>query len=372
MPCAVSGRRYATLASSRTAPTCVSNIRLNWRGSVRSQSGVSPGCFDGRVPQLDVPRWSARKRSLQVRQSTSGSENPATWPDATQTCGLRMMAESSATMSSRSWIIERCHSRLDVLLEQHAVVAVVERRAEPAVDVRRREDERAAAAERRDLLDRRGALELLQLVCHARKLPVESGRWPRRASSCTSSRTPRARPPRASSRRSRRSSPTRSSWRSATRASTPSPTSSSRSSRMKGRPAVVVYTLVEPELRETMRTLCRRARLHYCDLLGQPIEAVAQGLRPGREDEAARAAAAERRVLQADGGDRVRGQVRRRRRRRAARRRRRSRRRVTHVEDAALDLPRLPRATRPRTCRSSRGSSRRRSSSRSTRRRSSA
>jgi regulator of PEP synthase PpsR (kinase-PPPase family) len=47
-------------------------------------------------------------------------------------------------------------------------------------------------------------------------------------------------------------------------------------SRMKGRPAVVVYTLVQPELRNAMRTLCRRAKLHYCDLLGQPIEAVAR------------------------------------------------------------------------------------------------
>src|SRR5579884_104022 len=46
--------------------------------------------------------------------------------------------------------------------------------------------------------------------------------------------------------------------------------------RMRGRPAVVVYTLVEPELRETMRDLCRRARLHYCDVLGHPIEAVAR------------------------------------------------------------------------------------------------
>ncbi len=46
--------------------------------------------------------------------------------------------------------------------------------------------------------------------------------------------------------------------------------------RMKGRPAVVVYTLVEPELRESMRTLCRRAKLHYCDLLGHPIDAVAK------------------------------------------------------------------------------------------------
>ena len=46
--------------------------------------------------------------------------------------------------------------------------------------------------------------------------------------------------------------------------------------RAKGRPAVIIYTLVEPQLREQMRTLCRRARLHYCDLLGQPIEAVAK------------------------------------------------------------------------------------------------
>ena len=46
--------------------------------------------------------------------------------------------------------------------------------------------------------------------------------------------------------------------------------------RAKGRPAVVVYTLVEPELREQMRMLCRRARLHYCDVLGHPIEAVAK------------------------------------------------------------------------------------------------
>jgi regulator of PEP synthase PpsR (kinase-PPPase family) len=46
--------------------------------------------------------------------------------------------------------------------------------------------------------------------------------------------------------------------------------------RMKGRPAVVVYTLVEPELRESMRTLCRGAKLHYCDLLGHPIDAIAK------------------------------------------------------------------------------------------------
>jgi regulator of PEP synthase PpsR (kinase-PPPase family) len=45
---------------------------------------------------------------------------------------------------------------------------------------------------------------------------------------------------------------------------------------MRGRAAVVVYTLVKPEMRAAMRTLCRRARLHYCDLLGHPIDAVAR------------------------------------------------------------------------------------------------
>src|SRR3982750_513008 len=46
--------------------------------------------------------------------------------------------------------------------------------------------------------------------------------------------------------------------------------------RMKGRPPVVVYTLVEPERRGSMRTLCRSAKLHYCDLLGHPIDAIAR------------------------------------------------------------------------------------------------
>lgn len=47
-------------------------------------------------------------------------------------------------------------------------------------------------------------------------------------------------------------------------------------SRARRRRAVVVYTLVDPEFREAMRTLCRRYRLHYCDLLGHPLEAVAR------------------------------------------------------------------------------------------------
>jgi regulator of PEP synthase PpsR (kinase-PPPase family) len=46
--------------------------------------------------------------------------------------------------------------------------------------------------------------------------------------------------------------------------------------RAKGRSAVMVYTLVDRELRECMRTLCRSARIHYCDLLGHPIASIAK------------------------------------------------------------------------------------------------
>jgi [pyruvate, water dikinase]-phosphate phosphotransferase / [pyruvate, water dikinase] kinase len=46
--------------------------------------------------------------------------------------------------------------------------------------------------------------------------------------------------------------------------------------RARGRRAVVMFTLVEPELRDAMRTLCKRYKLHYCDLLGHPLEAVAR------------------------------------------------------------------------------------------------
>jgi len=46
--------------------------------------------------------------------------------------------------------------------------------------------------------------------------------------------------------------------------------------RARGRPAVIVYTIVKPELRDAMHDLCRRAKVHYCDILRQPIESVAK------------------------------------------------------------------------------------------------
>src|SRR6266700_1716811 len=46
--------------------------------------------------------------------------------------------------------------------------------------------------------------------------------------------------------------------------------------RARGRKAVLVYTIVEPELRDAMRDLCRSARVHYCDILGPPLASIAK------------------------------------------------------------------------------------------------
>jgi len=46
--------------------------------------------------------------------------------------------------------------------------------------------------------------------------------------------------------------------------------------RMEDRRAVVIFTLVEPTLRSVMRELCEEAGVDYCDLLSQPLEAVAK------------------------------------------------------------------------------------------------
>ena len=63
------------------------------------------------MPQLghapESGSWSARKRSLQLRQSTSGSVKVATWPLASHTFGAIRMEASRPTTSSRSCTIER-------------------------------------------------------------------------------------------------------------------------------------------------------------------------------------------------------------------------------------------------------------------------
>ena len=88
----------------------VLNIRLNSRGSVSSQVECSPGCLLGFCGHCASWILSARKRALQVLQSTSGSVKPATWPEASQTWGCIRIAASSPSMSSRAWTMAR-HQR---------------------------------------------------------------------------------------------------------------------------------------------------------------------------------------------------------------------------------------------------------------------
>ena len=176
-----------------------------------------------------------------------------------------------------------------------------------------------------------------------RRYPYGHGRLAPSPSSCTSSRTRPVRRRRASCTRSRRSSPT------GVRGD-PAPDGrdrgGSRARRSSGREAGRRSSSTRSSSRSCARRcaqLCRRARLHYCDLLGQPIEAVAKvsgtaarmqpgGRHPLDETYFRRMEAIEFAVKYDDGivgglheADIVLVG------------------RVPNVQDAALDLPRLPR-----------------------------
>jgi regulator of PEP synthase PpsR (kinase-PPPase family) len=82
--------------------------------------------------------------------------------------------------------------------------------------------------------------------------------------------------------------------------------------RMEGRPAVAIFTVVEPTLREAMRELCREADIVYCDLLEEPLAAVARvsgraatmkpGLQPPLDEEYFQRIAAIEYAVKADDG----------------------------------------------------------------------
>jgi hypothetical protein len=269
------------------------------------------------------------------------------------------------------------------VLRENAVVAVVVRRAEAAVDLGGGEDEAAAAAEGDDRVHRHRLCRLR----HARRLPgrfaltrhdvstpaakaagviwrprvggglgwtqMGRGSAPRYAPDRRCERAGRAtrrlrrhrrRPAAAaSSRRSRRSSRNRTSSRSATRASSPRTTSSSPVNRMRGRPGgrrlharpaaaprsdAHALAAGAPPLLRPARPSDRRRRPR----LG-PAATMTPGSRP----------AAQLRVLQADGGDRVRRPLRTTASRTASTTRTSSSLASPALEDPALDLPRLPR-----------------------------
>ena len=146
IPCAVSGRRNTRWPVSSTGPTRVSNMRLNWRASVRSQSARLARALAGLAAALlvcEVVGAEALLAGAAVDERVGEAGDVARrLPD------LRVEDDRGV---ERDDVVALLHhrlepARLDVLLEEHAVVAVVVRRAEPAVDLRRREDEAAPAA----------------------------------------------------------------------------------------------------------------------------------------------------------------------------------------------------------------------------------
>src|SRR5919202_1574760 len=77
----------------------VLNMRLNWRGSESVPFMPHDGHWASADPGVPLIRGSsARKRFLQLRQSTSGSTKPATWPLASQTRGCMRIAASRPSM----------------------------------------------------------------------------------------------------------------------------------------------------------------------------------------------------------------------------------------------------------------------------------
>ena len=103
-------------------------------------------------------RWSARKRRLQVLQSTSGSVKPARWPR-----GLPRLGVLDDRRVQRDDVVALLQHRVppgvdDVALEQHAVVPVVVGVGDAAVDLRGGEDQAAALAQRHDLVHRHDVL----------------------------------------------------------------------------------------------------------------------------------------------------------------------------------------------------------------------
>ena len=163
MPCAVSGRRYATraLVADRPDRGLEHQVELARLGEVAIR----------RLARM-LRRLAAARRDVEMvgakPQLAGAAVDERIREPADVTRGDPDLRVQDDRRVEQHDVLALLHHRalpgvLHVLLQQDAVVAVVERRAEPAVDVRRRIDEPAAAAERCDLLDRRRALVSFEL-----------------------------------------------------------------------------------------------------------------------------------------------------------------------------------------------------------------
>ncbi len=104
--------------------------------------GPGLGQVGGAAVGADRPSiWSARQRSLQLRQSTRGSVKLSRWPEASQIFGRREDRRVEA-----DHVVAQLHHRappgvFDVAQHEHPERPVVVGGAEPAVDLGRGEDE---------------------------------------------------------------------------------------------------------------------------------------------------------------------------------------------------------------------------------------
>ena len=161
MPCAVSGRRNTVEPASLTGPIVVSNIRLNSRASVRSQSWCSPGSFDGAWPQRTRGAWRSRPRLLEVVGAEARLQVAAVDQRVGEARQVARGLPRARVLDDRRveghHVVALLDHRLPpladhVVLQQHAVVPVVVGVRDAAVDLRGGEDEAAALGERNDLV----------------------------------------------------------------------------------------------------------------------------------------------------------------------------------------------------------------------------
>ena len=163
MPCAVSGRRYgdARLVAQRADMRLEHQVE---RPRLREVAfGVLAGPLGGPLPArggLELVGAEAELARPAVDEGIREALDVAGGhPDLRVEDDRRVQSDDVvALLDHRSPPFA-----LDVVVQEDAVMAEVERRAEPAVDVGGRVDETAATAERRDLLDRRRTFELLEL-----------------------------------------------------------------------------------------------------------------------------------------------------------------------------------------------------------------
>ena len=137
MPCAVSGRRYATDASSSTGPTWVLNIRLKLRASVKVSFHPAVGARAG-LWELVGAKALLAVATIDERVG-EGGDVTARLP--------HLRSHENGRVEAHDVVAQLHHAAppgfFDVALEQDAERAVVPRRTEAAVDLARGEHEAA-------------------------------------------------------------------------------------------------------------------------------------------------------------------------------------------------------------------------------------